>query len=209
MFHPETMTLAQKDRRFKGIVEDTALSMLSKDFGVLLDGKTAKYPKMTYKGKAPPLVIRTKLGSDDRNAACEPLEEYWKKTFESEIDMAKAQTPLPLTIPKYTMKYRDIIDMADFSNLAYTDKCAPKEIVVEISLPNVKKASEVELDVYEKKIAVKSCENVNHRYNLDLVLSYAVKAADGTAKFDRPRSKLTVILPLKDRGIPVLNEETI
>lgn len=206
MFHPQTIELANVNKRFREVVEDTALSMLSESFGISFDAKKAIYPKMKYKGKAPPVILRKKIGSDNAAISCEPLEDYWKKQIEAELPKPKEGDPLPIKVPKHTVKYRDIIDMKDFSTMGYTDKSAPKEIIIEILLPYVKQASEIELDVYERKITLKSCESYNHRYNLELDLSYAVESDNGTAKFDKSKRKLIVTLPLKDRGIPILEE---
>lgn len=206
LFHLETIELALKNQRFRGAVEDTALSTISENFGTHLDLKTAKYLKMKYKGKPPQTVMRRKIGSgEDANMTCEPLEEYWKRRLESDTTKSR-KDPLAFKTPKYSVKYRDIIDMKDFSTMGYTDKSAPKEIIVEIILPDVKKASDVELDVSEKKLTLNSCQNLDHRYKLVLDLSYAVKPNDGTARFDKTNKKLTIALPLKDREIPAVYE---
>lgn len=204
IFHPETLELAVKNRQFRDLVEDTASSTIKENFGVILNVKSAKYPKMKYKGKSPHIVLRRKIGSNETNVECEPIGKYWEKNLENSVKKYEEQSlPQQSIIPKYAVKYRDIIDMKDFSLMGYTDKCAPKEIIVEIMLPGVQSANDIELDIYERRLILRSHQNLNHRYYLDVDLSYAVNATEGRAKFDKSNNKLTVQLPLKDRGIPV------
>ncbi|GBN14489.1 hypothetical protein AVEN_62790-1, partial [Araneus ventricosus] len=63
MFHPKAIELALKNSRFKGVVEDTARTTVREQFGIVPSSQTALYPKMKYKGNAPPVVLRKSLQS--------------------------------------------------------------------------------------------------------------------------------------------------
>ncbi|PRD19346.1 UNVERIFIED_CONTAM: Nop17l [Trichonephila clavipes] len=207
MFHPQTMQLAKQNLRFKGVVEDTALTTVKEQFGIDLSTKLKVYPKMKYKGKAPPIILRKSTQNTDQGYVCEPLEDYVKKILpkvkhKSPEEKNSKSKLLKTKEPKYCVKYRDVLDLKDYSLMGYTDLSAPKEIIVEIQLPEVLKAIDIELDILEKKLLLKSCPGANHSYNLNLDLSYAVDKNAGRAKLDRTKKILTVSLPVKERGIP-------
>ncbi|GBN57627.1 hypothetical protein AVEN_211659-1 [Araneus ventricosus] len=86
--------------------------------------------------------------------------------------------------------------------MGYTDRAAPKEIIIDVQLPQVQRASDVELDILERNLVLKSCPGVSHSYSLNLDLSYAIDTNAGAAKFDKTKKVLTVTLPVKERGIP-------
>ncbi|GFT91827.1 protein kintoun [Nephila pilipes] len=212
MFHPQTMDFAKQDSRFKGIVEDTALTTVKEQFGIDLSSKSKVHPKMKYKGKAPLIILRKSIQNKEQSYVCEPLEDYVKKILPKTKSDENSKCKLPkIKEPKYCVKYRDVLDLKDYSLMGYTDRAAPKEIIIEIQLPEVQKASDVELDILEKKLLLRSCPGTNHSYSLNLDLSYAVDMNAGIAKLDKTKKILKVALPVKDRGIPVnigKNEKT-
>ena len=71
VFHPDTYRMAESNARFKQMVSDTAMDGIEKQFGVKLDRKNIKYPKMKFKGVAPATVIRSK----NENSAAVKKEE--------------------------------------------------------------------------------------------------------------------------------------
>ncbi|CAL1270329.1 unnamed protein product [Larinioides sclopetarius] len=200
MFHPKAIEFAVKNSRFKGVVEDTARTTVKEKFGIDLSSQTAIYPKMKYKGKAPPVVLRKSLQSKKEEYVCEPIEDYMKNLLPKVVG-TKHLVPLTKE-PKYSIKYRDILDMKDYSLMGYTDRAAPKEIIIEVQLPQVQRATDVELDILERKLLLKSSPGVNHSYRLNLDLSYSIDTNEGTAKFDKTKKVLIISLPVKERGLP-------
>ncbi|GIY44843.1 PIH1_CS domain-containing protein [Caerostris extrusa] len=81
--------------------------------------------------------------------------------------------------------------------MGYTDKVAPKHIIIEVQLPDVIKASDIELDITERKLLLKSCQGMNHSYNLSINLSYAIDKEAGTAKFDKTKKCCPLLFLLK------------
>ncbi|GBN35041.1 hypothetical protein AVEN_85531-1, partial [Araneus ventricosus] len=146
------------------------------------------------------VVLRKSLQSKKEEYVCEPIEDYVKNLL-PKVEATKR--PVPLTKePKYCVRYRDVLDLKDYSLMGYTDRAAPKEIIIDVQLPQVQRASDVELDILERKLVLKSSPGVSHSYSLNLDLSYAIDTNAGAAKFDKTKKVLTVTLPVKERGIP-------
>lgn len=199
MFHPTTTELAGSNSRFRDMIEDTAVTMVREQFSVNLNIKSAVRPKMRYKGKSPPVILRKDCHT------CEPIQDYYKKLAagkqKNSIDETSFKVP-DSREPRYSVKYRDVLDLKDYSLMGYADKVAPKQIVIEIHLPSVRKATEVELDVFAKHVRLRSCPTLTHNYVLDLKLSYNVDADACIAKFDYAKEVLEVNLPVKEREAP-------
>merc|ERR1712086_95352 len=81
-----------------------------------------------------------------------------------------------------------------------SNKQRPKEIVAHITLPLLKSAATVELDVSERKLVVSDEKNY---YNLSVALPHPVFEDQGSAKFDKVKKILTVTMPVQ----PLSKEE--
>ncbi|XP_046673561.1 LOW QUALITY PROTEIN: protein kintoun-like [Homalodisca vitripennis] len=104
-------------------------------------------------------------------------------------------------MPKYSIKYRNNIDMQDYTNdlMSKMSITVPNELVVVIDLPLLKHASDASVDVSEKLITLVS-ENPA-KYKLKLKLPYRVDSSKGNAKFDISKKVLTICLPVIRQGI--------
>ena len=69
----------------------------------------------------------------------------------------------------------------------------PKELIVQIELPLCKSSENVVLDIFEKRLYLKS---LDPNYLLDLKLPYPIKEGNAKAKFDKSRRCLNVNLPV-------------
>lgn len=69
----------------------------------------------------------------------------------------------------------------------------PKELRVQIELPLCKSSENVILDIFEKRLYLKS---LSPNYLLDLKLPYPIKEGSAKAKFDKSRRCLNVNLPV-------------
>lgn len=67
----------------------------------------------------------------------------------------------------------------------------PKELIVQIELPLCKSSELLVLDIFEKRLYLKSPE-----YLLDLKLPFPIREANAKAKFDKSRRCLNVTLPV-------------
>jgi len=101
-------------------------------------------------------------------------------------------------VPQYKIVERGSFDMAKFLQndlLHYvSSKQRPKEIVAHITLPLLKSAATVELDVSERKLIVGDEKNY---YHLDVALPHPVIEDAGSAKFDKVKRVLSVTMPVQ------------
>jgi dynein assembly factor 2 len=100
------------------------------------------------------------------------------------------------------------MDFQDYRNAPDSfPSTIPKELVVEIELPLLKSAGPVDLDIFEKKLTMKSTEPA--KYKLVLDLPYPVDENMGSAKFDKGKRKLCITLPVvrtkESLTVPLMN----
>lgn len=208
IFHPDTLHLANKNKSFRDMVNKTALEAVENNFNVVLDKKNLKFPKLSYKGIVHSSVIRkpsenipehspeereilNKLFAEaDKN---QPAPKKHKKPRKTSTDDEKSK----YTIPKYFIKHRSHVEMEDFTEHkgAKLNAAIPKELVVDIMLPLLNSSADITLDVTEKTVQLVS-ENPA-KYKLNLTLPYQVIESAGSAKFDKDKKKLVIVLPVK------------
>ncbi|XP_014224549.1 protein kintoun [Trichogramma pretiosum] len=229
VFHPDTLYLAEKNPKFREIVNETALDGVESNFKVKLDRKNLKFPKMSQKGTCLPTVIRkpcekpkekldidpeiyqklmstydenrkTKKKSSKKPERTAPQTKYYNKTD----DVTEMRDTSSYTTPKFIIKYQSSVEMDEFLETkdAKLHSTTPKNLVIVINLPLLKSASNATLDVKEQHLTLKSEKPA--KYNLELPLSYRVDKDKGNAKFDPKSKKLTVTLPvLREASLPI------
>lgn len=231
VFHPDTYRMASSNTRFRGIVEDTAIEGIEKQFGVKVDRKNMKRPKLNYKGTPTATVIRSKANDGSKNLddndplknmpypygdktsaeKAKEMAEEVKKKKQIQNEMAgnaklgnkRVKMNEDSTVPKYTVTHRSDMDLQEFTNSRDSrPSTRPKELVVTIELPLLSSAKPVELDIFEQKLAMKSSEPA--KYNLDLNLPFPVDDENGSAKFDKTKRCLIVTLPVIPEEVPKL-----
>lgn len=117
---------------------------------------------------------------------------------QQKIDQRKAQvkeeTP-GFTTPSYKLVHRGHVDMQDYANQLTNrvESTRPKELVVSVELPLCKSSENVVLDIFEKRLHLKS---LSPNYLLDLALPFPINEAGARAKFDKSRRCLNVTLPV-------------
>jgi dynein assembly factor 2 len=216
VFHPDTYRLAENNSQFKKMLNNTALDGVEDNFGVQLDRKNLKFPKMKYKGSPIPTVIRKKMENapvvkdefsipDSVYPYRVPVEDTEKQTKNVQMNKRSignelkntCSTGTPYTTPKYVMKHRHPIEIQDFTNDrgAKMNSPIPKELVIEVQLPLLNSSAEMVLDVTQKSVSLVSEKPA--KYRLDLLLPYMVDEEAGTAKFDQSSRKLVLILEVK------------
>ena len=219
--HPDTYRMAETNERFKQMLYDIAFDGMDRQFDMKVDRKNISLPKMAYKGMAQPTIIRNKKadgpkerdpddilsqfpipneGLTSAEIAKKQEEEVKKVKEEREKKEAKEKKKKKeeedeFTEPKYTIKHRSQMDMAQYTNDPYARLSnRPSEIVVEIDLPLVKSAASVDLDIFEKKLVLTNTKYA--KYKLELNLPYPVDEDKGSAKFDKGKKRLSVTLPV-------------
>ncbi|OXU22598.1 hypothetical protein TSAR_009727 [Trichomalopsis sarcophagae] len=221
VFHPDTLYLAERNSRFRQIVNDTALDGVENSFKVKLDRKNLKFPKMSFKGVSQPTVIRKPCEEPAEKLDIEP-EIYQKlmstydekrerrsksmegksvkgapttKYYNSRTDETENNNS-DYTTPKFIVKHQSNIKMDEFmeSRDAKMHSAIPENLVIDINLPLLKTAADTVLDVQERHLSLKSERPA--KYNLELPLSHRVDPDNGNAKFDSKLRKLIVTLPV-------------
>ncbi|CAH1153895.1 unnamed protein product [Phaedon cochleariae] len=205
VFHPDTIHLAKNNNAFHDTVNNTALDAIESSFGVILDKKNLKFPKLAYKGVPNASVIR-------KPSKQKPEHTPEEKAFFDEL-FAKAPSNIPFPVkkdkkpkqddksdytrPNFVIKQRNYVDMQECVDHkeAKLNSTIPHELIVEIQLPLLKSSKNVKLDVAEKTIQL-ICESPV-KYKLNLTLPYSVNESSGNAEFRKDHKKMVITLPVK------------
>lgn len=210
VFHPDTLDMASKNKKFMDMVNDTAMQGIQSAFSVSLDRNNVKEIRAKCKGTPQTCVIRKPIpGYKEPPGKSDPLEFPYPAerrlptslqtdptgsammTKSSLIQPVKTKEP---ATPKYTLKYRSYIDIQDFRcsrNSAQSPR--PKEIVVSIDVPLLKEVSGARVEARERMLLL---ESEDPAYRLELPLAYPVDEERGEAKFNKQNGQLTVTLPV-------------
>lgn len=219
IFHPDTLHIASKNKRFMDMVVDTAIQGIQGSFKVMLDKNNVREMRTKYKGTPQPCVIRkpipeykanepadqpdllTGLYPDDRQPQKMPKESPSKNSSDvkpSTFQIQPEKTKEP-TKPKYTVKYRSFIDLQDFRcSRDSAQSPRPKEIIITIDLPLLRSVRDTSLEVNEKSLLL---ESQSPAYRLALPLSFPVDEDKGEAKFNKQKGQLTVTLPVRPPNV--------
>lgn len=197
IFNTKTFQKGQESVPFKRVLVDTVFDGLESQLKLKVDREKVIYLRMPYKGVPDPAVIRTKTEADSKQQEEIPSVGGMKIPFppmkEEQPHTAQKGTRLP-TEPKYTVLHRGEFTMQDFTNDRESTLIKrPKELVVDIELPGVECAGSVELDIFEKRVVLKS---EKPKLKLDLALHYPVDEEKGKARFDKTKKVLTITLPV-------------
>ncbi|GJQ85312.1 hypothetical protein Trydic_g12626 [Trypoxylus dichotomus] len=213
VFHPDTLYLAQNNKAFLNMVNNTACSAIEENFNTKLDVKNLKFPKMQYKGMAHAAVIRREakeklqLSSEEQEIMDKVYKSMPKveKQSPKKTKVKKVDNDSKYTAPTYVIKHRSLIDLEEFTEHknAKLNSAIPKELVVEVNLPLLRSANDIVLDVMEKSIQLIS--EKPSKYRLYLTLPYSVDENAGNAKFDKDTKKLIITLPVRRMEISSLD----
>lgn len=218
IFHPDTLHIARRSKRFMDLVDNTAIQAIQKSFNVSLDSNNLKEMKTKYKGTPQPCVVRKPIPGykpKEPSDAFDPLAFPYpdekrpttsKETNSAESPATKTSAAEPKNIqvqplkyngptqPNYTVKYRSYIDIQDFRcSRDSAQSPRPKEILVTIDMPLLKAVTEASLEVEERRLLL---ESKTPAYRLELPLAYPVDEEKGEAKFNKQKGQLTVTLPV-------------
>uniref|UniRef100_UPI00398E8CF8 protein kintoun isoform X2 n=1 Tax=Pristiophorus japonicus TaxID=55135 RepID=UPI00398E8CF8 len=215
VFHPDTLYMADKNKKFRKMVDQTAIDMIEKQLNAKLDVRNVKTLKVKYKGLPHAAVIRKPLPGGPKeppdednplkfpypfdrpkseNASKNDTKDKTSKCSKAAAEDNKKTQDSKFTQPKYSIVYRSHFEMQDYR---YARDAAPstrpKELVVSIDLPLLKSAEDACLDVTEKLLCL---ESQNPAYKLDLFLPYPVDENLGSAEFNKSKRQLVVTLPV-------------
>ncbi|KAK2826022.1 hypothetical protein Q5P01_020236 [Channa striata] len=226
IFHPDTLHIASKNKKFMEMVDSTAIQQIEKVFKVTLDKNNLRQMNIKYKGTPQPCVIRkpipgykAKTPPNKPDPLDFPYPDVKRPTTYSQIKPTESPATISTsdakleslqiqpqgskepTKPSYTVKYRTVVDLQDFRcSRDSAQSPRPKEVVVTIDLPLLKSVRHASLEVKEKCLLL---ETKKPAYRLDLPLAYPVDEDKGEAKFNKQRGQLTVTLPVIPSNEPV------
>ena len=202
VFHPDTLYLAGRDHRMKGLVHNTAIDALESAFQVKCDRNNLKFPRMKFKGVFRPTMIRKPL--EGSTEPTKPLPSEAPTIAEVAPELAAAAS---IITPQYSIKYRNSTDLQDhvIQPQETVVSSRPKELVLEVHLPLLDSANGVDLDVQEKSLSLVRDEAPCYRLHIDL--PFPVDEEKGSAKFDKSKKVLGVSLPVK--AAPQLKAERL
>lgn len=214
VFHPDTLDMASKNKKFMDMVNDTAIEGIQSAFSVSLDRNNVKEIRAKCKGTPQTCVIRKPIpgykeppGTSDHLEFPYPDERRRPTSRQtdptgsamttkgcaagSQIQSVKSKEP---TKPNYTLKYRSYMDIQDFRCSRNSGQSPrPKEIVVTIDVPLLKEVTGARVEARERRLLL---ESQNPAYRLELPLAYPVDEEKGEAKFSKQKRQLTVTLPV-------------
>uniref|UniRef100_A0A3B4V6V6 Protein kintoun n=1 Tax=Seriola dumerili TaxID=41447 RepID=A0A3B4V6V6_SERDU len=175
IFHPDTLYIASKNKRFMDMVDNTAIQGIQNAFKVTLDKNNVREMNTRYKGTPRPCVIRkpipgykAKEPSEKPDPLAFPYPDEKRPTTSSQtkptdspatknssdvqpasfqIQPQKTKEP---TKPNYTIKYRSFVDLQDFRCSRDSARSPrPKEIVVTIDMPLLKSVTDTSLEAFD------------------------------------------------------------
>ena len=106
VFHPDTLYLAAKDGRMKGLVHSTAFDALESSFQVKVDRSQVRLPKLSFKGVFRPTVIRKPLATAP--------ESNMADNVQTSASAERCPPPPEAAVPSYNIRYRSNVDLQDF-----------------------------------------------------------------------------------------------
>ncbi|XP_060684487.1 protein kintoun isoform X1 [Hemiscyllium ocellatum] len=217
VFHPDTLYMANKNKKFKTMVDQTSIEVIEKQLNAKLDSRNFKTLKVKYKGMPEAAVIRKPIpgvpkkppDDDDPLQFPYPFGSLKSETpsghgTKSKTTSKSAETAMKdkntksqdskSTQPKYSIIHRSHIDLQDYRYARdAASSTRPKELVIAIDLPLLKSAENACLDVTEQFL---SLESQKPAYKLDLHLPYPVDENLGSAMFNKSKRQLVVTLPV-------------
>ncbi|KAL5009024.1 hypothetical protein ScPMuIL_014605 [Solemya velum] len=220
VFHPDTYRLAESNKKFMKMVEDTALDGIEQRFEVKLDRQNIKRPNMKFKGTPMPTVTRSKLPNAESDGKPkvpdedDPLRDMpypygdidegsksTKPLKTNAVATKKEEVKPIIPEPKYSITHRTDLDLQEYRNAPDArTSTRPKEVIIKIELPLLSSASQGNLDVFDDRILFESKHPA--AYKLDLKLPYPVDDENGSAKFDKSKRCLIVTLPVIKAAVP-------
>ncbi|KAK3874152.1 hypothetical protein Pcinc_020883 [Petrolisthes cinctipes] len=207
VFHPYALQLATQRPVMKRTLINSAMDSLSKTFSV--KGKAwQELEECLYVGVPVQSVIKRvidkKLFEKSEGMGFKPLDE---RTFGEQIkskdqvncdvnkNKASEVKPDEAITPVYMIKHVSKLDLQDYSIQLipqYKQQWRPQALEVQIELPGVTRASQVDANVWQQTIYLLT--ESEPKYKLELPLPYPVNEETTAAKLDVVTHKLTLTL---------------
>lgn len=225
VFHPDTLRMAEVNKRFRELVNKTALDGLQKTYNIQFDTNNYRFLKSNYKGMTVPAVIRKEdpnfksLNDDkaedisseileklypqhiypDTNKCtennCIKEEQHRKKAKNSKNQFAHSSDDV-YTIPKYTIKQQKNLDLQDFTYDKHSKQYSTIPSYITVEINLPLLSSTKDCVLDVREKNLSLVSEKPAKYKLNLLLPYAVNEESGNATFDLSKHLLIVKLPV-------------
>ncbi|XP_053625388.1 protein kintoun [Plodia interpunctella] len=225
VFHPDTLRMAEVNKRFRELVNKTAMEGLSKTYNIHFDSNNFRFPKSQYKGMIVPAVIR-KEDPDYKPPTDEDSEEFppdlVEKLYPQHIYPEKSEEPPEespsknqklsapkksesefthnsdqgYTIPKYLIKQQKNVDLQDYTYEKDSKQYSAIPSHIVVEINLPLLSSTKDCNLDVNEKALSLISEKPAKYKLNITLPYSVNEDCGNAKFDKSKHKLIVTLPV-------------
>ena len=232
VFNPSTIALAERSDKFQTFLVEIVVENLNGGYGKHYGYQYRRCCNSSSVKKcvgAPANQTIKKVGGDgklpvNRAPVSTKPHDFTKGV---PLDSSHASTEAPrkeAVVPRFTISHRGTVDMTDAWNWKISEKRigVPKELVVKLdfsfegnigSVPSgfkgVKQASWLELEVSTNGtvLEIREDEEGRHPFAGHIVLPFTVESDPVSAKFDRSKSLLTLLLEVipSQRSDPLLD----
>ncbi|CAH2086602.1 unnamed protein product [Euphydryas editha] len=231
VFHPDTLRMAEVNKRFRELVNKTAFDGLQKTYNIHFDSNNCRFPKSCYKGMTVPAVIRKEdpnfiPPTDEESQEMSPEildklypqhiyaeskdylqenvskeEQHRKKVKNSKKEFTHSSDK-GYTVPKYIIKQQKNVDFQDYTY--HKDSKQYSAIPTNLTIEiNLPLLSSTKDCILDvqEKSLVLTSEKPA-KYKLNLNLPYSVNNECGNATFDKSKHLLIVTLPVIIKNLP-------
>lgn len=136
VFHPDTLRMAERNKEYRQLVNNTAVDALQKTYNIHLDSNNFRFPRSNYKGIITPAVIR-KEDPNYKPPTDEDTEDLPPEVMEK-LYPQKMYTQPPTDHPKEKLKAAPVLKkqqppqthkQAEFTNSSKNGYTIPKYII--------------------------------------------------------------------------------
>ncbi|XP_026494881.2 protein kintoun [Vanessa tameamea] len=225
VFHPDTLRIAEVNKRFRELVNNTAFDGLQKTYGIHFDSNNRRFPKACYKGMTVPAVIRKedpnfKPPTDEENQEFTPEileklypqhiypenkehlqenvtkeEQHRKKAKNSKKEFTYSSDK-GYTVPKYVIKQQQNVDFQDFTYHKDSKQYSAIPSNLTIEINLPLLSSTKDCVLDVRERSLTLVSEKPAKYKLNLDLPYSVNDECGNATFDKSKHMLIVSLPV-------------
>lgn len=239
VFHPDTLRMAELNKKFRELVNKTALDGLQKTYNIHLDSNNFRFPKSYYKGMNTPAVIRKedpnyKPPTDEELEEMQMTPDMIEKLFPQKIysqngDDKKPETDATqqhprkskkkeefthkaegkYTIPKYVIKQQKNIDFQDYTYHRDSKQYSAIPSQIVVEINLPLLSSTSDCTLDVDEKRLSLVSEKPAKYKLDIPLPYSVNDQCGSAKFDKSKRKLIVTLPVIKKDLSTKNNNSL
>jgi len=219
IFHPDTYRMGESNKNFMDLLRDTALDAIKSNWKVSLDKKFEVLSDKQYFGRIESCILRNKDGQKTKDADQPTLRPDLEKRKDLEKFIQKRNARSKSTIkgnrnpirwegremmnddgsiqPEFKIKQSKCLDIQDYvGNPKSGDRSQPDNLVVVISLPELKQSKNIKLDVQDKTLTLRTVDEEPGYLLKDLALPFIVDSKQGNAKYKKEAKLLDVTLPI-------------